>query len=115
MRRRVAGLALAGAVVVAGCGESEADRDARIMFAHQERVKAQLRDPGSAQFRAVRLYKTMDPPVVCGEVNAKNGFGAYMGFTRFVSRGSLQVIESELGREVSEPDAMDEVWRQFCR
>ncbi|MEB0092879.1 hypothetical protein QN391_07325 [Pseudomonas sp. CCI1.2] len=55
-------------------------------------VKATLKDPESAQFR--NLYTksfTGNPPrpnlaalvSVCGEVNAKNSYGGYTGFTRF--------------------------------
>ena len=40
-----------------------------------------MRDPSSAQFRAVR--KTSGG-AVCGEVNAKNAMGGYVGFSRFV-------------------------------
>lgn len=44
-------------------------------------VRSSLRDPSSATFRSVRAHHRR---VVCGEVNAKNGFGAYGGHRRFV-------------------------------
>ena len=50
-------------------------------------VKAILKDPESAQFRNFYTKSwtgkpsPMDP--VCGEVNAKNSYGGYIGFTRF--------------------------------
>jgi hypothetical protein len=40
---------------------------------------AQLRDPSSAQFRNVARHGIF----VCGEINGKNGYGAYDGFVRF--------------------------------
>jgi hypothetical protein len=40
-----------------------------------------MRDPDSVQFCEV---KSAAEDFVCGEVNAKNGFGAYSGFTAFV-------------------------------
>lgn len=40
---------------------------------------AQLRDPSSAQFRNVARHGIF----VCGEINGKNGYGAYNGFMRF--------------------------------
>jgi hypothetical protein len=40
-----------------------------------------MRDPLSVQFRDVRTYSG---GVVCGEYNAKNGYGAYTGFKDFV-------------------------------
>lgn len=39
----------------------------------------QLRDPSSAQFRNVARHGIF----VCGEINGKNGYGAYNGFVRF--------------------------------
>lgn len=40
-----------------------------------------LNDPESAQFRNVRL---VEGGTVCGEINGKNAYGAYIGFTPFV-------------------------------
>lgn len=48
----------------------------------QEAVRRQLRDPGSAEFRDVR--RCDKPNAVQGEVNARNGFGGYVGFTPFL-------------------------------
>lgn len=50
-----------------------------------EAVRNRLKDPASAQFRDVRLVEFSFGQVVCGEVNAKNAFGGYVGFTPFVS------------------------------
>lgn len=59
-----------------------------------------LRDPASAQFRGVHVayhacpanfdcHKDPSPLwAVCGEVNAKNGYGGYVGFEPFVFTGS---------------------------
>lgn len=45
----------------------------------------ELRDPSSAQFKGLRLIHTSAarPEVICGYVNAKNGFGGYAGFKPF--------------------------------
>lgn len=43
-------------------------------------VLAKLKDPDSAQFRNIRVAGDW----VCGEVNAKNSYGAYAGFSGFV-------------------------------
>lgn len=43
-------------------------------------VSSSLKDPGSAQFGAVRAARTDDGIIhVCGTVNARNSFGAYTG------------------------------------
>ncbi|MFC0634344.1 hypothetical protein [Brevundimonas balnearis] len=57
-------------------------------------VAAQLRDPSSAQFRAVEVIEQPDGrSVVCGEVNGKNAYGGYAGFTRFVVDGARVELE----------------------
>jgi hypothetical protein len=51
-------------------------------------VKEQLKDPESAKFRNVRSVPFMGigedvGDVFCGEVNARNAFGGYSGFSDF--------------------------------
>ena len=51
-------------------------------------VRERLRDPDSAQFRNLFAFRDLSNPnvlgiQVCGEVNAKNGFGGYSGYTAF--------------------------------
>lgn len=54
------------------------------IITHAEQVVArQLKDPSSAQFQNV--FISADGKSVCGEFNAKNGFGAYGGFKRFIT------------------------------
>lgn len=54
----------------------------------KEAVAAQLRDPESARFRSVAIYQRIDRhgqshTIVCGEVNGKNVYGGYVGYTEF--------------------------------
>lgn len=44
-------------------------------------VAAGLKDPSTVQFRNVRAYKRTG--AVCGEYNAKNSYGGYVGFAPF--------------------------------
>jgi hypothetical protein len=76
---------------------------------HQDRIRAKLRDPSAAEFRNARVYYAV-APTVCGEVNARNGFGGASGFQRFVSAGDIQVIEEQMA-----PGEMDKTWAQVCR
>lgn len=47
-------------------------------------VSSEMKDPYSTQFQ--NLYKSAQgDKYVCGEVNAKNTYGAYVGFTLFVA------------------------------
>lgn len=65
-------------------------------------VRAKLSDPGSAIFQKIAKTKAGD---YCGEVNAKNQFGGYVGFKRFLvydsggGRFELMDIESIVDKE----------------
>lgn len=50
-----------------------------------DNVRETLTDPDSAQFRNLQVYGDGLPgdTVVCGEVNAKNRLGGYVGFRHF--------------------------------
>ena len=75
----------------------------------EDAVRKKLREPDSAQFRAVSTHIAPSKKglMVCGEVNAKNGFGGYTGYMRFVAAGNLAFVESETD--------MDTVWAQVCQ
>ena len=54
----------------------------------QNRVRHFLKDPASAEFRGTQMFKQQDgDQVYCGEVNSKNGYGAFSGFSKFVVIG----------------------------
>ncbi len=75
-----------------------------------EAVKLKLKDPKSADFRRVYFNRGRDNiPITCGQVNAKNSFGGYIGFQRFISAGrpDLTFLESEVS-------GFDEAWARFC-
>lgn len=46
----------------------------------QAQVSKHLKDPASAEFRNL----SRNGPAICGELNAKNGFGGYVGFAAFI-------------------------------
>lgn len=62
---------LAASGLLAGCGNKLEEA--------QEATAQKLIDPSSAQFRDVRW----NDETVCGEVNAKNRMGGYVGFKQF--------------------------------
>ena len=45
----------------------------------------QMRDPGSTRFRGLYVSRSSGEPILCGEFNSKNGYGAYAGFQPFVA------------------------------
>ncbi len=80
---------------------------AETIVAAERAVKGELKDPDSAQFQEVRANYTEEFGVVaCGRVNAKNEFGGYTGFRRFVSGGKSVILE---GR-----DNIAQAWTEAC-
>jgi hypothetical protein len=59
----------------------------------KEKAAHDLIDPDSAQFRNVRFVGTVDKPTMCGEINAKNRFGGYVGFRAFMYADSQMVTD----------------------
>jgi hypothetical protein len=57
----------------------KASEDAATIKTAEEAASRELKDPQSAQFRDV----TIRDRTVCGEMNAKNAYGAYVGFEPF--------------------------------
>lgn len=81
----------------------EFESQGRLRMVQAERiVKGHLKDPKSATFR--NLFYT--GKAVCGEVNAKNGFGGYTGFQPFINRGTIVVMP--------EDPVFAEAWKEFC-
>ncbi len=63
-------------------------------------LTAKLLDPAAAQFRgqfAVEVEK--GTVALCGEVNAKNRMGAYVGFRRFYAAGTASEIFTQIEGE----------------
>ncbi|TKI02661.1 hypothetical protein [Martelella alba] len=73
-------------------------------------VMSALKDPGSADFRNLHYYvKTQNKDgttvgFVCGEVNAKNSFGAYTGFKKFMVPAGVGVKKAVASDAIIESD-----------
>lgn len=59
-------------------------RNKKAILAAKKLVREQLKDPDSANFKHLTVYSKNEMLYVCGEVNAKNEFGGYTGFSRFL-------------------------------
>lgn len=71
----------------------------------ENKLKDSLKDPSSAEIKNSRSGKS---GVTCGEVNAKNSFGAFTGYKNFIQIGSTTLIDdgsSEFAKE----------WNEMCR
>ena len=80
----------------------------QIRFAAENAVKSKLKDPDSAKFENITVYKN----VACGTVNAKNSFGGYSGKTRFISAGTINATFFE--NDMTAEDFVY-VWNEKCR
>ncbi len=106
----IAGLVMAFWPSVPVFSHTEAKRSgassdfAYIALGHQA-VLRQLKDPDSASFRNERRGKM----AVCGEVNAKNSFGGYVGYRRFVATAGFAVFEQDM-----DPSEFEKTWDQAC-
>lgn len=83
---------LALALLLAGaCSPSE---EGRLKAEAEESVRRQLRDPDSARFSYGPIpFVFPEQGLVCGEVNARNGFGGYTGNQMFAySRGTVVAL-----------------------
>ena len=53
-----------------------------------------LRDPGSAQFRGWQGFDLSNGDrIICGKINATNGFGGFVGFSAFFVRLTGQSVQ----------------------
>lgn len=55
----------------------------------RDAVRRNLNDADSAQFRNERVFHVDGSTIVCGEVNAKNRMGGYVGFQAFIVRAGV--------------------------
>ena len=74
-------------------------------------VKTGMKDPDSAQFRHALAWRDgADSVVWCGEVNAKNAFGGYVGFRRYV----FTTNDNEVAIEKSN-FLFGVLWSSYCQ
>lgn len=85
----------AALVVIAAACSPAPDESAALVAAAQEAVRLELRDPDSAQFSDLRAYP--ERRAVCGQVNARNGFGGYVGRTLFAYTEGTAALATEPG------------------
>lgn len=75
-----------GLVLAVGGCQFIPGTDASKISEAQNAVARTLSDPKSADFSNDRVAGSGDRQLVCGEVNAKNSFGGYVGFRRYAYR-----------------------------
>jgi hypothetical protein len=81
----------------------------RFMAAEERDIRDSLTDPDSVKFRNDSVSTFRRVPVVCGEVNFRNGTSGYVGFRRFVSGTTIRQFEDS-----TSPDEMQRLWLVLC-
>lgn len=80
--------------------------------ASKDAVRAQLKDGNSAQFRNVIFHRGKDGlPMVCGQVNSRNSYGAYGGYQLFAASGRNGPVVLQ---EQMEPKEFGKVMKRLC-
>ncbi|MFA9217918.1 MAG: hypothetical protein ACEQSK_12550 [Sphingomonadaceae bacterium] len=97
---------------LAACGPSEAQRrqaqTETLIRLGEKYVREKVREPAAARFRHQFIGKQGAP---CGEVDAKDAFGAYLGYQRYIAVARDLTL---LALEVA-PAEFEEQWTQLCQ
>jgi hypothetical protein len=65
----------------------------------KEAVSRNLVNPSATQFRDLRVHRDANGiPIVCGEYNAENRMGGYVGFNRFVYNKLTRAVDHDNDR-----------------
>lgn len=98
MRKAVLGFVVLAAVLVAGVFGYRA----YLIGELRKPVLEKLNDPDSAVFRSEELVGpwALSKMVLCGEVNAKNRMGGYIGYRQFTSEvGDMFIFDDPLPKD----------------
>lgn len=109
--KRVSVAALA-VFILGACGDggsSASPSESSLEVFAEGEIRQRLKDPESAQFTDVSVYRGGQVTAVCGYVNSKNSFGGMTGRQRFIVAG-VTVLEEEVA-----DGGMSDLWAQFCR
>lgn len=76
----------------------------------EDTIRQKLKDPDSAKFRNAAFVRFHNAPLVCGEVNSKNGFGGFTGYQHFIGGGqTMAFLEEDFA-----PGEFAKVWNKIC-
>lgn len=89
-------IAAVRADLVAGASSNKGLKAPAIIAKAKHFLLSDLKDPDSAKFRNVRMREADSAKFVCGEINAKNSYGGYVGFTPFLTDGEkVRILATE--------------------
>ena len=93
---RIVGFLIAAAVAFPALAQTGGH--ASLVAKAKTEIAKGLKDPDSAKFRNIGVYKSTTGKggvSVCGEINAKNSYGAYNGFRGFMVAEGFALIDGE--------------------
>lgn len=74
-------------------------------------ITARFKDPDSAKFRSLYISNKA-LPTLCGEVNAKNSYGGYVGYRGFIYNEAGQFLDD--GKELGEGFLYRSMFQTSC-
>jgi hypothetical protein len=74
----------------------------------KERITSSMKDPSSVLYRNL-FISNQNTMTLCGELNAKNSYGGYVGFRRF-----MVSLEIGIQRIEDEPKGLEALWYSVC-
>lgn len=102
---------LAIVFIISGCSESshpDPIKEAIVLA-----VKSSLKDPDSAKITLTEPFPLFDGKIVCGTVNAKNGFGGYTGPMNF--KGSINPDGTIGSVDIADSESMNAMNAESCK
>ncbi|MDH2322894.1 hypothetical protein QDQ80_11420 [Providencia rettgeri] len=92
-----------------------------IFNAVEKKVSSKMKDPSSAIFRDLESYSAESNgksknTTVCGYVNSKNTYGAYVGSRMFISTVTIDGYSIEVGSvTISNSAEQDKIILEMCK
>ncbi len=83
----------------------------------KQEASSQMKDPSSVEFRNVEGYKRGDTGLVaiCGEINAKNSYGGYVGYKQFTSVAGIVLLNDLEGKGAPWENHFNINWNNTCK
>lgn len=99
-------LAVFGVVAAIAAAPALAQDYSKFVASAKHELTSEFKDPDAALFRGAAVYQQAGGKdlYLCGDVNAKNSFGAYIGYAPFFARPGHAAIKE--GKDDSLFDAL---------
>lgn len=100
---------------VTGCKDERPEHTQRAEDRGKIEITKDFFDPASVQFRNLKTEIKLSSYRVCGELNARNKYGAYVGFKRFVASLTITSDLRYVGGSVEGQTGFSSEWTSYCQ